>query len=86
MNNATPEPHAAGPAAMQVTCAAATLWLMSHYTRLPCPLIAHAIADQLGHLARSCSEGSSPALRKLAEALLPQWQRIASGSAYGIQH
>lgn len=57
-----------------------TLQLMSHYARRPCPLLAHAIAAQLARLSRSCSDGSSLALQKLADALLPQWQHIAGGS------
>lgn len=57
--------------------AAATLQLMSHYVRRPCPLLAHAIAEQLTRLSQACSDGSSLALQKLADALLPQWQHIA---------
>jgi hypothetical protein len=63
---------------------AATLYLMSHYAHRPCPLIAHAIAEQLVHVSQSCAEGSSLVLQKLADALLPQWRHIASGSA--IRH
>lgn len=64
--------------------AAATLQLMAHYARRPCPLLAHAIARQLVRLSQSCSDGSSLALQKLAEALLPQWRHIADGNA--VQH
>ena len=60
--------------------AATTLQLMSHYARRPCPLLAHAIAEQLARLSQACSDGSSLALQKLADALLPQWQHIADGS------
>lgn len=58
---------------------AATLQLMSHYARRPCPLLAHAIAAQLARLSQACSNGSSRVLYKLAESLLPQWQHIACG-------
>jgi hypothetical protein len=61
--------------------AAATLDLMSHYARRPCPLLAHAIAEQLASLSKACSDNSSLALQKLADTLLPQWQHIAGGSA-----
>lgn len=64
--------------------AAATLHLMSHYARRPCPLLAHAIAEQLARLSQSCSDGSSLALQKLANTLMPQWQLIACGNA--VQH
>ena len=64
--------------------AAATLYLMSHYARRPCPLLAHAIAQQLARLSQSCSDGSSLALQKLADALMPQWQHIACGNT--MQH
>ncbi|MBX9905621.1 MAG: hypothetical protein K2Y31_14815 [Burkholderiales bacterium] len=64
--------------------AAATLQLMSHYARRPCPLLAHAIAEQLARLSQSCSDGSSLALQKLANTLMPQWQHIACGNA--VQH
>lgn len=64
--------------------AATTLHLMSHYARRPCPLLAHAIARQLARLSQSCSDSSSLALQKLAEALMPQWQHIACGST--MQH
>ncbi len=66
--------------------AAATLYLMSHYARRPCPLIAHAIAEQLIHLSRACAERSSPVLQQLADTLLPQWQQIASGNAGMVRH
>ena len=80
---ATPGPQADAEA---TRCAAATLWLMSHYTRRPCPLVAHAVADQLDRLAQYCTDGASQVMRKLAEALLPQWQRIACGSARAVRH
>lgn len=60
--------------------ATATLHLMSHYARRPCPLLAHAIAQQLARLSQSCSDSSSLVLQKLADALLPQWQHIAGGN------
>lgn len=57
--------------------ATATLHLMAHYVRCPCPLLAHAIARQLARLSQIRGHGSSLTLRKLADALLPQWQHIA---------
>lgn len=60
--------------------AAATLHLMSHYARRPCPLLAHAIARQLARLSQICNDGSSLSLQKLADTLMPQWQRIACGN------
>lgn len=42
--------------------AAATLLLMSHYARRPCPLLAHAIVEQLSRLSQACSDGPSLAL------------------------
>ncbi len=60
--------------------AAAALHLMLHYARRPCPLLAHAIAEQLARLSQACSDGSSLALPKLADALLPQWRHIAGSS------
>lgn len=42
--------------------AAATLQLMSHYARRPCPLLAHAIAEQLSRLSQACSDAPSLAL------------------------
>jgi hypothetical protein len=65
--------------------AAATLHLMSHYARRPCPLLAHAIAEQLARLSQTCTDGSSLALQKLADTLLPQWQHIACAGAI-IRH
>jgi len=61
--------------------AAATLQLMSHYARRPCPLLAHAIAEQLSRLSQACSDGSTLALQKLAETLMLQWQNIAGSNA-----
>jgi hypothetical protein len=66
--------------------AAATLYLMSHYARRPCPLVAHAIAEQLVYLSQARSNGSSLALQKLADTLLPQWQHIACGDTVAIRH
>lgn len=66
--------------------AAATLYLMSHYARRPCPLIAHAIAEQLVYLSQACGNGSSLTLQKLADALLPQWRHIACGDAAAVHH
>jgi hypothetical protein len=60
--------------------AATALHLMSHYARRPCPLLAHAIAQQLARLSQACSDSSSLALQKLADTLLPQWQHIACGN------
>lgn len=64
---------------------AATLYLLSQYAHRPCPLIAHAIAEQLAHLSRACNEEPSLVLKKLADTLLPQWQQIAGGSA-AVRH
>ncbi len=64
--------------------AAAALHLMSQYARRPCPLLAHAIARQLARLSQACSDGSSLALQKLADALLPQWQHIACTGAFTL--
>jgi hypothetical protein len=46
--------------------AAATLHLMLHYARRPCPLLAHAIARQLFRLSQACSDGSSLTLQEPA--------------------
>lgn len=86
MNTLKPQPDAARPAFAAGTCAAAALWLMSHYARRPCQLIAHAIADQLEHLAQACDDGSLMHLQIPAAALLPQWRRIACGNAGARQH
>lgn len=59
---------------------ATTLHLMSQYAHRPCPLLAHAIAQQLARLSQACSDGSSLSLQKLAEALMPQWRHITGGS------
>ncbi len=82
----TPVPQTIGsPAASDPSestlCSAAALYLMSHYAQLPCPLVAHAIADQLGILSRHCADGTTRVLQSLALALLPRWQQIASGQA-----
>ena len=75
------------PAASDATrCTAAALYLMSHYAQRPCPLVAHAIADQLGLLSRQCAEGASHMMQSLASALLPRWQAIASGNPAMIRH
>ncbi|MBY0271366.1 MAG: hypothetical protein K2X06_15985 [Burkholderiales bacterium] len=75
MNTAPPKP--VDDARIPV---AATLYLMSHYAHRPCPLIAHAIAEQLLHVSQSCTGSSSLVLQKLADTLLPQWRRIACGN------
>jgi hypothetical protein len=69
-----------GPAESTL-CAAAALYLMSRYSQQPCPLVAHAIAAQLGILSRQCTDSPARALQSLALVLLPHWQRIASGQA-----
>ena len=79
MNTTLPKPDPARPAVAPATCAAAVLWLMTHYARRPCPLIAHAIADQLERLAQACDDRISP-------ALLPQWRRIACGNPGARPH
>lgn len=60
--------------------ATATLQLMLHYARRPCPLLAHAITRQLARVSQSCSDGPTLTLHKLADALIPQWQPIAAGN------
>lgn len=67
-------------------CTAATLYLMSHYAQRPCPLVAHAIADQLRQLSRNCLSGSSGLMQSLAAALLPRWQHIAGGNTGALRH
>lgn len=67
-------------------CTAAALYLMSHYAQRPCPLVAHAVADQLNMLTRHCAEGASQMMQSLASALLPRWQAIASGNPAMIRH
>ena len=69
-----------------IRCTAATLYLMSHYAQQPCPLVAHAIADQLGILSQQCLEGTSRLMQTLAAKLLPRWQAIASSNAAMIRH
>jgi hypothetical protein len=59
---------------------------MSHYAQQPCPLVAHAIADQLKHLSRNCASSTSQLLQSLAKTLLPRWQHIASGNAGAMRH
>lgn len=60
-------------------CSAAAMYLMSQYTQAPCPLLAHAIADQLQMLSRLPATATNTALRSLANGLLPRWQAIAAG-------
>jgi len=67
-------------------CTAAALYLMSHYAQQPCPLVAHAIADQLGMLSDQCIEGTSRLMQTLAAKLLPRWQAIASGDMTTMRH
>lgn len=78
-----PDAPTAGDA---VRCTAAALFLMSHYAQRPCPLVAHAVADQLGVLSRHCAEGASHMMQSLASALLPRWQAIAGGNPAMIRH
>jgi len=91
MHNTTP-PRTAGntqdPQASSDTtrCTAATLYLMSHYAQQPCPLVAHAIADQLKYLSGSCASGTSLLLQSLAMTLLPRWQHIAGGNTGAARH
>lgn len=82
MNSAPFKPAPAVDARIPV---AAALYLLSQYAQRPCPLIAHAIAEQLTHLSQSCTDDPSPVLKKLADTLLPQWQRIAGGNA-AVRH
>jgi hypothetical protein len=79
----TQEPQVSCDAAR---CAAATLYLMSHYAQRPCPLLAHAIADQLKHLSGNCASGTFQLLQSLAMALLPRWQHIAGGNTGAMRH
>ena len=67
-------------------CMASAIYLMSHYARRPCPLLAHAIADQLRMLARQGAEDVSQLVQSLAGALLPHWQAMASGNPALIDH
>jgi len=86
-NNSPMQRPAATPDTPDSTrCAAAALYLMSHYTQRPCPLVAHAIADQLGILSRPCVDGTSRLMQTLAATLLPRWQTIASGNTAKIRH
>lgn len=74
--------HAAaspGNPAVADVCTAATLYLMSHYARRPCPLLAHAIADQLARLGAPGNNGIADVVSSLARALLPQWRQTAGG-------
>jgi hypothetical protein len=91
MHNNTPTAQAAATPDTTTTpdsarCTAAALYLMSHYAQRPCPLVAHAIADQLGILSRQYVEGTSRLMQSLAATLLPRWQAIASGNAATIHH
>lgn len=65
---------------------AAALTLMTHYAQQPCPLVAHAITQQLGWLARHGNEGASRNLQSFATMLLSQWQKIACGIPAMIAH
>lgn len=86
----SPQPAAIdrdAPAANDATrCTAAALYLMSHYVQRPCPLVAHAVADQLGMLSRHDTEDTPHMMQSLASALLPHWQAIASGNPAMIRH
>ena len=91
MHNNTPTAQATATPDTTTTpdsarCTAAALYLMSHYAQQPCPLVAHAIADQLGILSRQYVQGTSRLLQNLAASLLPRWQAIASGSTATIRH
>lgn len=66
-------------------CTAATLYLMSQYARRPCPLVAHAIADQLARLSAPQDHGIADVVRELARALLPQWRQNACNIG-GMRH
>lgn len=66
-------------------CSAAAMYLMSQYTQAPCPLLAHAIADQLRMLSQLPATAANNALRSLAHGLLPRWQAIAAGGR-GVTH
>ena len=91
MRNSTPASQPATtpdatPALDSTRCTAAALYLMSHYAQQPCPLVAHAIADQLGILSQQCFVGTSRLMQTLAASLLPRWQAIDSGNAATIRH
>ncbi len=82
----TPAPGTPSPVTPDsAICTAATLYLMTHYAQRPCPLVAHAIADQLARLSRNCASGSS-LVQTLAAALRPRWQHIAGGSVGAAHH
>jgi len=88
MQTPTPSPQQAAvtDAPENTRCTAAALYLMSHYAQRPCPLVAHAIADQLGMLSRQYAGGTSRLIQSLAAALLPRWQAIAGGSTTTLRH
>lgn len=65
---------------------AATLYLMSHYVQQPCPLVAHAIAEQLEHLTQNCASGTLHLLQALAATLLPHWRHVAGGNTGAARH
>lgn len=73
-------PPASGPAIADV-CTAATLYLMTQYARRPCPLVAHAIADQLARLGSPQDDQIAAVVRDLARSLLPQWRKTACNSS-----
>jgi|GEM_PF-2164126 len=72
--------------ALTTVCTAAALYLMSQHARQPCPLIAHAIADQLRRLAATSPAELSPVIRRLAASLLPMWCDIACGAPQTYRH
>ncbi|MGA0025286.1 MAG: hypothetical protein ACO3F9_11670 [Burkholderiales bacterium] len=72
-------PPASGPAIADV-CTAAALYLMTQYARRPCPLVAHAIADQLARLGSPHDDQIAAVVRDLARSLLPQWRKTACDS------
>lgn len=82
----SPQHTAVAEAPEDTRCTAAALYLMSHYAQQPCPLVAHAIAGQLGILSRQYAEGTSRLVQRLAAALLPRWQAIASGDRTTVRH
>jgi hypothetical protein len=67
----------AGQHSYTTRCSAAAIYLISKYTQTPCPLLAHAIAQQLQMLARLPATAANAALRALALGLLPHWQSAA---------
>ncbi|MGE0556980.1 MAG: hypothetical protein AB7E73_08930 [Burkholderiales bacterium] len=57
---------------------------MTQYARRPCPLVAHAIADQLARLGSPHDDQIAAVVRDLARSLLPQWRKTACNS--GVAH